>query len=87
MDVVAIILGVVVGIAVAGLFFKPFFNTREEFIDCLKFWLTPDIISMFRGEYWDDWWAEAKLGLWLSVAALSGFATYFGLMQLFGQSG
>lgn len=86
MSVVAVVLGVVIGIVVALLLLKPFFGTREEFFGCLKFWMTPDIVSMFRGEYLTDWWSETKLGFWIAASALSGIATYIGIMKLFGLS-
>jgi len=41
------------------------FGSWEDFLECLKFWLTPDIFSWFYGEGVDDWWAETKLGFWL----------------------
>jgi hypothetical protein len=45
------------------------FKDWENFWDCLKFWLTPDIISLFRGEWIEDQWAQVKLSLWLVLCA------------------
>jgi hypothetical protein len=42
-----------------------FFKDWDEFKEAVIFWFTPNVISLFRGEYWDDRWAEMKLGLWL----------------------
>ena len=39
----------------------------NEFLDAIGFWLQPDIISRFRDEYWEDVWAEMKLGLFIIV--------------------
>jgi len=41
-----------------------FFGTWDGFWEGIKFWGTPNIISAFRGEYWEDRWAEIKLFLW-----------------------
>lgn len=46
-----------------------FFGSWDAFWSCVRFWLTPDILSMFRGEFVDDWWAEFKLWLWFSSCA------------------
>ena len=40
---------------------KSFFTDWEGLWEAVKFWLTPDIISMFRGKYFDDWWESTKL--------------------------
>ncbi len=82
MQILAIILATVVGSGVAALLFKPCFGNKEEFFRCVKFWFTPDTFSLFRGEFWDDWWAEAKLGFWITAAALAGIGTYLGILKL-----
>ncbi len=84
MDVFAIVLAAVVGCGVAALAFKPIFGNSEEFFRCVKFWFMPDLISLFRGEYCDDWWAEAKLGFWMGGSGLAGFVTWLGFTSLFG---
>ena len=40
------------------------FRDWNEFVECIRFWLTPDIVSAFHGEWADDWWAEMKLWFW-----------------------
>lgn len=52
------------------------FREWDEFLECLRFWVTPDIISMFQGEYWDDRWAEMKLFFWAALCALSVYLEY-----------
>ena len=53
---------------------KFIFDDWSGFLDALKFWLTPDSWSFFRGEALDDWFAEMKLFIWVagSVAAVLG---------------
>jgi hypothetical protein len=43
------------------------FKDWGDFWECVKFWLTPDIISLFRGEWIEDWWAEMKLFVWIAL--------------------
>lgn len=51
---------------IAGLFFR-----REGLLGALRYWCMPDLISLFRGEYIDDQWAEAKLLLYAIVCGLT----------------
>jgi len=84
MSIVAIVIAVIVGAAVAYCLFKPCFGDRDGFLNCVKFWLTPDIVSMFRGQYGEDWVAQTKLGAWIGASVLCGWGTHAGLMKLFG---
>ena len=84
MTTVSIIIGVIAGVGELMLLFKPFFGDRDEFIDCVKFWIKPDILSLFSGEYIKDRWSELKLGLWILLGAMAGAGVYMGLMILFG---
>lgn len=76
---------VILGIANVPVYFGlgwVFFKDREDFYECIRFWLTPDLISLFRGECVDDWLAELRLGLWVSVCAgcLYGEAWVIGMV-------
>jgi len=48
---------------------KVFFGSWAEFFDTLRFWLTPDIVSAWRGDYWADNWAELKLFVFMALCA------------------
>ena len=72
MTVVAVIIGVVV----MALLWKPIFGSAGNFWDCLKFWIKPDFISMFQGEWMEDFVAELKLGLWFAAGIGSGYAVF-----------
>ena len=84
MATVAAVAGLVAGVGVMILLFKPLFGDKEEFIECVKFWITPDIFSLFSGEYLEDRWSELKLIFWLVCGLLTGTGVYAGLMKLFG---
>ena len=45
------------------------FRDWAGFIECAKFWLTPDIFSAFQGQYWEDQWGEMKLWVWVIACA------------------
>lgn len=76
------VIGIIAGIIVLALLFKPFFGDLPGFWECVRYWLTPDIFSLFRGEWGEDWLAEMKLGFWLFCGAGAGFAVYTGLLKL-----
>jgi hypothetical protein len=64
------------GILVWTLMFIPMFNNANGFWGCVRFWLTPDVFSLFHGEWTEDWWAELKLGLWFISGIFAGFASW-----------
>ena len=78
-----IIISIIVGAAALVLSFKPFFGDFSGFLECVKFWIKPEIFSLFRGEYWEDVWAEMKLGFWLLIGGAAGFGTYILLQKIF----
>lgn len=75
---------IAVGLLVAGLLFQAFFGDWDGFKECVRYYLTPDIISMFRGEWGEDGWAEMKLGVYVALCVGSGTFVFFKLTQLFG---
>lgn len=57
------ILLAVISIPLYWLLYRFLFEDVDELADAIKFWITPEIFSAFRGEYLDDIWAELKLGI------------------------
>ncbi len=59
------------------------FREWDEFVECVRFWITPEIVSAFQGEYYDSFWGKMRLGLWaiLCVASIGG--EYYLLMKYF----
>lgn len=55
------ILLAVLNIPLYWILYRTLFTDLDELVDAIKFWITPEIFSAFRGEYWDDIWAEFKL--------------------------
>lgn len=81
-EVVGVGVGVVAGISVLALLFKLFFGDVNGFWECIRFWFTPDIISLFRGEWHEDYWSELKLGCWIVAGVMSGLAAYTAVSRL-----
>ena len=78
----SILVGVVIAVALFRLFFKDF----GDFLECVRFYLTPNIISMFRGELAEDWWGSTKLGVWIAVSIGMGFVAHYKFEQSWGGS-
>ncbi len=74
---ILIVLNVPVFIAIGWVLF----STWDEFFACVKFWLMPDIVSLFRGEWVEDWWAEFKLFVWAVFCAGCVWAEWWALTK------
>ena len=59
----------VVNIPVYYLLYRLVYRDVQEFLDALYFWLRPDLWSLLDGEYWADFRAEMKLGLFVAVCS------------------
>ena len=68
----------IAGIVALVIMYRVLFSGKDDFFNCIKFWFTPDVVSMFRGEYWEDHWAEFKLLIWLG----SGVGVWYGFSSL-----
>ena len=82
-NIVIIIVLVLVNIPLYLLIGKVFFGGWEDFWDAVKFWLTPDLFSLFKGEYWEDCWAEMKLGFFIIACGGCVFGEYMLIQKLF----
>jgi len=74
---------VIVAGAVMVVTFKRFFGDMAGFLNCLKFWATPDSVSWVKGEYHEDCHAEFVLFLWIALGAAVGAGVFYGLTVLF----
>jgi len=70
---------VISGLIGMALSFKLIFREPGDFREAIRYWFTPDIVSMFRGEWSRDYWNEFKLGMWF----LSGGLCFYGTFALF----
>lgn len=56
------ILSIPVYLSLGKLFWGERFETLGE---AIKFFLIPDLYSLFKGRFWDDWYATAKFNFFL----------------------
>lgn len=68
----ALIVSLVVTLFSAVAIFSWFFEDREEFLECLGSAFTPDFISLFRGELFEDFGRSCKLSFYFLVASVPG---------------
>lgn len=47
------------------LVFKQAFHTKEEFLEALKYYFQPDLLSTVKGETLEDMKYSQKLAMWL----------------------
>ena len=73
MNVVAIIIGVLAGIGMLWLTFRLMFPSNDEFAESVKYSFTPNLISLFKGEYGKDVMAELRLVGWIFFGGVIGF--------------
>lgn len=73
MDIAIAVIG---GLATAAALWKPIFGDMENFAECIGYWFTPDAWSFLNNEYWEDWWAELKLGIWILPSIGVGYGLY-----------
>jgi|TARA_B100000676_G_scaffold258073_1_gene266265 hypothetical protein len=79
---VAIILGLVVGIGVMVVLYKPIFGDWEGFTEALGYTFKPDIWSWFNGELFEDFWNTFKFNIWWGSGLISGLVTFWLLLLL-----
>jgi hypothetical protein len=77
-------LSIAVGVVIAVALFRLFFEDAADFLECIRFYFTPDFISAIRGEWAEDWWASMKLGVWLAVSIGMGFVAHYKFEQFWG---
>ena len=87
MSTPAAIVFIVVTLLTAGSIFRLFFEDRDDFFKCLGSALTPEVISLFRGELLEDWRRSWRLGLYFLVASIPGMILGFAVDELIGLFG
>lgn len=60
-----VIVLIVLNIPVYSKIFYFIFRDSDDFKESVKYSLTPDIVSLFRGKYWKDWMGELKLSVFI----------------------
>ena len=82
MEIVAWILAPVVACLAGRGTYRLLFEDWDDFCDCLKYSLTPDIVSLFRGEYGKDFTQSLKFGLFMLITFGAAMFTWLGIASL-----
>ncbi len=79
--ILPIIASIVVGCISGAVMFSVFFGSRDEFVECLRYYIAPADLSLLRGMWGETSWPGMKLFLWIIFAAAPGVAVYFWLSK------
>lgn len=71
MDLIDWLILLAVNVPVYLFFGWLFFDSWIEFFESIAYFFTDNLISAFRGEYWDDTWSSMKFILWLACCVIT----------------
>lgn len=84
MNVILALVLIVANYPIYKFFFNMMFDSGDEFWECIRYYFTPDIISLFRREYIKDWTSELKLGCFFTLCGLCVFIEFSVIKSIFG---
>jgi len=58
------------------------FRNADDLHNSIYYWLMPDFISLFRGEWWEDQFASLKLLAFVSISGLTVGAEYAAVTRI-----
>lgn len=67
---IAILIFMILNSPIYWWLFRRFFKTKDEFKESLYYLFRWDMISLFKGEYWEDFQEEMKIKLFLALCFL-----------------
>jgi hypothetical protein len=77
MSYIAIIIGVVIGIAAFALLYRPFFGEENDFWECVEYSFKPDFWSWLNNDLQRDYGKSLKLGVFFAIVIGCGiFGAY-----------
>lgn len=82
MSIVVIMIPLLVALTVGKLVFRHVFVSTEDFWDCVRFSFTPNLISLFRGQFSEDIRKSMKLALFMILIGGSGALTFISIVEL-----
>lgn len=84
MNILFVVVAVIVSVVVCRFLYRVMFDDSDDFWSCVGFSFTPDLLSLFRGEYWEDRLKSLKFGAFVAAVIGSGVFTWWGLGQMIG---
>jgi hypothetical protein len=82
MSIFIVMIPLLVALTVGKLVFRLVFDGTNDFWDCVRFSLTPNIISLFRGQFSEDIRKSMRLGFFMIIVGGSGALTFVGMVEL-----
>jgi len=67
MELILVVVLLIMNIPIYKFIFNLIFVSTEDFQESLRYVFTPDLISLFRGEYAKDWYGEMKVQFFVLV--------------------
>ncbi|MGD7654133.1 MAG: hypothetical protein ACQCXQ_13010 [Verrucomicrobiales bacterium] len=83
MEILGIVAALGVSFGIGRLLFGWMFDGFDEFMECVRYSLMPDMISLFRGEYFEDMVKSFKLSVFLIGTIGPGVLTFVSLTNYF----
>lgn len=74
---------ILIGLIIINIFtvykflFNMMFSDMDDFNESLRYSFTPDVFSLFRGEYWKDQVGEFKLGFFIILCIIATAVEYW----------
>ncbi|MBF4691965.1 hypothetical protein [Fusibacter ferrireducens] len=84
MTAVLLIILIIANYPLYKFFFSLMFDTTDDFWECLRYYFTPDLFSLFRGEYFKDRVSEMRIGSFLVLCGLCVFIEFAVIKNIFG---
>jgi len=82
MSVIAVVAAVIVSALVGRFLFRLMFDDSDDFWSSVGFSFRPDLLSLFRGEYWEDRIKSLKFSAFMIGVIGSGILTYWSLSDM-----
>jgi hypothetical protein len=82
MSIFIVMIPLLVALTVGKLVFRLVFDGTNDFWNCVRFSLTPNIISLFRGQFSEDIRKSMRLGFFMIIVGGSGALTFVGMVEL-----
>jgi len=76
MGFIIVLVLLVVNIPIYKVIFNSMFSSMDDFYESLRYVFTPDMFSLFRGEYMKDWFGEMKFQFFILMCGGVVFLEY-----------
>lgn len=75
-DIMIVIILFILNIPVFKFIYRMFFSDPNEYNESVRYTFTPNIVSLFRGQYWKDKIGTARLQFFILLCLLVIFLEY-----------